>query len=138
MQASIDQIRDFLLNPGKLAIVGASTKENKAGFYVPKYLRSLGFETILVNPMVDEIQTTKTLKSLDDVAGFDLKGVIIYRKLPIAEKVALKAIDMDIPFIWLPDRIVSEKAEKLAEEKNLLYVQDDCPLRIGKRLKIAP
>jgi len=134
MLASLDQIRNFLLNPGKLAIVGASTKEGKAGFFVPKYLRSLGFETFLINPMIDKIQDIVTLKSLDEVSEFNLKGVIIYRKLPEAENVAIKAIEMGIPVIWLPDRIISEKAKKLAEKRNLLFVQNDCPLRRGRQL----
>ncbi len=134
MIASIDQIRDFLLKPGKLAVVGASTDKNKAGYYVPKYLRSIGFETLLINPMVEEIYGIKTHETLDAVIDDDLKGVIIYRKLPAAEKVALKAIELGIPFIWLPDKIISAKAEKLAEKNNLLFVHDDCALRRGRQL----
>lgn len=134
MTASIQQIHDFLSSPGKLAIVGASTNKDKAGYYVPKYLRSIGFDTSLINPMVEEIHGIKTHKTLDAVIDKDLKGVIIYRKLPFAEIVALKAIELKIPFIWLPDKIISAKAEKIAEDNNLLFVHDDCALRRGRQL----
>jgi predicted CoA-binding protein len=134
---SITVIEEFLKNPGRIIIVGASTKSEKAGYFVPKYLRQIGFETILVNPKVDEIAGIQTYKSLNDVNLDGVKGIIIYRKLPIAEEVALKAVNLKIPTIWLPDKITSEKAKHMAAKSGINFIQDDCALRRGKQLKIA-
>ncbi|MHA2032533.1 MAG: CoA-binding protein [Candidatus Kariarchaeaceae archaeon] len=134
---SIKDIEDFLRNPGIIVIVGASTKSEKAGFFVPKYLRKIGFDTILVNPKIDEIDGIRTFKSLDDINLNQIKGIIIYRKLPFAEDVAIKAINLGIPTIWLPDKITSEKAKNLASQNNIRFIQDDCPLRRGNQLKIT-
>jgi predicted CoA-binding protein len=131
--ATLDQIKDFLSKPGKVAIVGASTQKSKAGYFVPKYLQELGFQIIPINPNTDSFLGENTLSTIDDLKE-PVKGVIIYRRQEKAGKFALKAIEMDIPLIWLPDNITSQSAKDIAEEKGLTFVQDRCPLRDGRRL----
>ncbi|MCE7735997.1 MAG: hypothetical protein GPJ54_14035 [Candidatus Heimdallarchaeota archaeon] len=136
MNASIKDIELFLRTPGKIAILGASTNTEKAGYFVPKYLRKIGFDTLLINPIVDEIEGIPTYKSLDDLPIKELKGIIIYRRLPAAEEIALNAIDLGIPVIWLPLRITSVKAKAKANQMDIMFVEDNCPLDIGEKLKI--
>ncbi len=131
--ATLDQIKDFLSNPGKVAIVGASANTRKAGYFVPKYMQELGFQIIPVNPNTDSFLGENTLDTLDELKE-PVRGVIISRRQEKAEKFALKAVEMDIPLIWLPDNITSQNAKKSAEEKGLIFVQDRCPLRDGRRL----
>lgn len=133
MIASTDEIKTFLLNPGKIAIVGASTNSTKAGNFVPEYLQKIGFTIVPINPMFDELFGQKTLKNIDELTE-EVNGIVIYRKSEIAEEVALKAIEKKIPMIWLPLGITSIKANKAAFEAGLLFVQDKCPLREGKAL----
>ena len=133
MIASKDEIKSFLSSPGKIAIVGASTNSAKAGHFVPVYLQKIGFTIIPINPMVDELFGEKTLKSLDELTD-EVVGIVIYRKSEIAEQVALKAVDKKIPLIWLPEKIISEKAGKAASEAGLKFVQDKCPMKEGEAL----
>ncbi len=131
--ASKQEIIEFLSHPRKIAIVGASTKEHKAGYFVPQYLQKRGFTIVPINPKISMFLGEKSLDSLDE-APDDLDGVIIFRLSHSAEKVALKAVDKKIPMIWLPDRITSEKARQYAEENNIKFVQDRCALRDTKYL----
>lgn len=136
MNSSIKDIELFLRNPGKIAIVGASTNSGKAGYYVPKYLRKIGFETLLINPKIDQTDGISTYKSFEELKITELKGILIYRRLPAAEEIALKAIEIGVPVVWLPLGITSAKAQAKALEMGIMFVQDICPLEIGAKLKI--
>lgn len=127
--------KDFLLHPGKIAILGASTNPSKAGNFVPRYLQAHGFKIIPINPMTDEILGEKTIASLEELND-EVKAIIIYRNQEAAEELAIQSIDRGIPIVWLPDGITSEKAKQHAEEKNIIFVQDRCPKREGERLGI--
>lgn len=131
--ASKQEIIEFLSHPRKIAIVGASTKEHKAGYFVPQYLQKRGFTIVPVNPNISLFLGENAIESIED-APDDLDGVIIFRISQSAEKVAIKAVDMKIPLIWLPDRITSEKARQYAEERGIIFVQDRCALRDTKYL----
>ncbi len=133
MQASDQEIKSFLDSKGTVAVVGASSNEKKAGHFVPAFLKEIGFRIIPINPMVSELFGEKTLKDLEDLDE-EVNGIIIYRKQEIAENVALKAIDLGIPLIWLPENITSKKAEDAATEKGLLFVEDKCPMKEARTL----
>lgn len=131
MYATDQQLKTFFDSKGTIAVVGASTNPKKAGHFVPAFLKEIGFRIIPINPMADEIFGEKTLKSLDDLKE-NVQGILIYRKSEIAETVALKAVDMKIPLIWLPEHITSEKAAEAS--KDLLYVEDKCPMKEVRKL----
>ena len=135
MLASDEQLRSFLTNPGKIAIVGASTKTSKAGYYVPEFLQKRGFDPIPINPHADEVFGKKALNSLDDLKE-DVVGVIIYRVPLQAEKEDIKAVDKNIPFVWLPLGVTSEKAKEYANERGITYTHNRCPIPESRRLGI--
>ncbi len=128
MAATIEEIIEFLSKPRKIAVVGASNKKHKAGYYVPKFLLKRGWQIIPINPNLEELFNVKPLNSLSEL-NENVDGVIIYRRQDIVEPYALKAVEMNIPVIWLPDNITCNKAMKLAEEKGLIFIQDRCPKR---------
>ena len=131
--ATKQEIIEFLSQPRKIAIVGASTREHKAGYFVPQYLQKRGFSLVPINPHISTFLGEQSLNSIEE-APDDLDGVLIYRLSHSAEKVAIKAVDRKIPLIWLPDRVTSEKARQYAEEHGIKYIQDRCALRDTKYL----
>lgn len=130
-RSNLDIVIEFLQKPRTVGVIGASTKPHRAGHFVPKFLKSKGFEIIPINPNYTEVLGKNTLDSLADLSEreIDVDGVLIYRNEKFAEQFALDAISMRIPMIWLPDNVFSSKAEILAKEKGLHFVQDRCPLR---------
>lgn len=130
MEASMQEIREFLKSPKTLAIVGASTKEAKAGYYVPEFLMKRGWSIIPINPFAEEILGQKTVDDLDNLDQ-SVDGVIIYRNAEAAAKEAKKAVNKGIPWIWLPEGVKSEEAKEAAEE--LHYVEDKCPKALIQR-----
>jgi len=132
MEASIAEIKTFLSSPKTLAIVGASTKESKAGNYVPKFLQDRDFTIIPINPFADEILGEATIKDLDNL-DTEVDGVIIYRNSEAATAEVKKAVDRGIEWIWLPEGVTSEIGKKYAEHRK--FVQDKCPKALIEKWK---
>lgn len=111
-----------------IAVVGLSPKEIRASYGVAKYLQSIGYKIIPVNPGHPEILGEKSYPTLRDIP-VKIDVVDVFRRpehvLPIAEA----AIEIGAKAIWFQDGVVNEAAAKLAEEAGLLVVMDDCMLR---------
>lgn len=61
------KVRDVLKNSRKILVIGMSRNELKPSGYVPRYLRAAGYQVIPLNPLADEIDGTKSLKSLNEL-----------------------------------------------------------------------
>jgi len=44
-------VKQALLDSHRIAVLGASTKPHRAGFYVPEYMQTQGYEVYPVNPL---------------------------------------------------------------------------------------
>lgn len=126
MEASLDQIKDFLKEPRTFAIFGASTKSEKAGNYVPKFLMNRGHNIIPINPFVEEILNISTKKNLDELDQ-NVDAIIIYRNAEAALEVVKEAIKREVNWIWLPEGVISDDAKNIAIDAGKTYVQDKCP-----------
>ena len=111
-----------------IAVVGLSPKEMRPSYGVAKYLQSVGYKIIPVNPGHPEILGEKSYPTLRDIP-VKIDVVDVFRRpehvLPIAEV----AIEIGAKAIWFQDGVVNEAAAKLAEEAGLLVIMDDCMLR---------
>jgi uncharacterized protein len=117
-----------------IAVVGMSKNEGKAAHYVPKYLISLGYNVIPVNPTADEIQGRKSYPVVSNVPE-KIDIVDIFRPsedVPAVVKDALKKERIKV--IWMQEGIYSEEAERMAREKGVEVVYNRCMLAEHKRL----
>lgn len=98
-----------------IAVVGLSPKEIRPSYGVAKYLQSIGYKIIPVNPGHPEILGEKSYPTLRDIP-VKIDVVDVFRRpehvLPIAEA----AIEIGAKAIWFQDGVVNEAAAKLAEE----------------------
>ena len=111
-----------------IAVVGLSPNKARPSFGVAKYLQSVGYKIIPVNPGHPEILGEKSYPTLRDIP-FKVDVVDVFRRpehvLPIAEA----AIEIGAKAIWFQDGVINNEAAKLAEDVGLLVVMDDCILR---------
>jgi len=111
-----------------IAVVGLSPKETRPSFGVAKYLQSVGYKIVPVNPIHPKILGEKSYPTLHDIP-FEIDVVDVFRRpeyvLPIAEA----AIGIGAKAIWFQDFVINEEAAKLAEDAGLLVVMDDCMSR---------
>jgi predicted CoA-binding protein len=130
---SDDEIRKFYTLK-RIAVVGMSKNEDKAAHYVPKYLIDHGYNVIPVNPSATEILGRKSYASVSDI-HHEIDIVDIFRPSEDVLGIVEEALKKEgIKVIWMQKGIHSEKAEKIAEEKNVSVVYNRCMMAEHERL----
>ena len=122
-----------IFNMKTIAVVGLSPKEIRPSHGVARYLQSVGYKIVPVNPGHPEILGEKSYPTLRDIP-FEVEVVDVFRRpehvLPITEA----AIEIGAKAIWFQDGVINNEAAKLAEDTGLLVVMDDCMLRQHKAM----
>lgn len=117
-----------------LAVVGLSKDPAKAAHSVPRYLQHHGYKIYPVNPFGgEELLGEKVYAKTSDIEG-EVDLVVVFRPsaevLPVVEDALKRA---DLKAIWLQEGITSAEAERLAQERGLVFVQDKCMFKEHRR-----
>ena len=127
-----DEIRD-ILSLKHVAVIGMSKNDNKAAYYVPKYLSENGFDIIPVNPTTNEILGKKCYSTISDVDG-DIDIVDVFRPSELVLPFVEEAIKKNPKVIWLQEGIHNPEAEEMARKKGIKVVFNRCMLAEHRRL----
>ena len=117
-----------ILEMKTIAVVGLSPKPSRQSYIVAKYLQSVGYKIIPVNPGHDKILNEKVYKSLKDIPS-EVDVVDIFRRPEYVIPIAEDAIKIGAKAIWFQDLIINEEAAQKAEDAGLLVVMNDCMSR---------
>ncbi len=117
-----------ILEMKTIAVVGLSPKPSRQSYIVAKYLQSVGYKIIPVNPGHDKILNEKAYKSLKDIPA-EVDVVDIFRRPEYVIPIAEAAIEIGAKAIWFQDLIINEEAASKAEAAGLLVVMNDCMSR---------
>jgi len=128
-------IERILLSYGTITVVGASNDPRKAAHYVPAHMQSHGWRIIPVNPHEDHILGEPVYRHVSDVP--EPVGLVnVFRPSRYTPDVVREAVAAGAPAVWLQLGIASEESRRIAEEANLLYVEDRCLLVEQRRLAL--
>lgn len=122
-----DTIEKILKTAKNIAVVGFSSKQRKAGYYVPAYLQEQGYYIIPVNPFLDEALGQKAHPDLASVPQpVDL--VLIFRRSENVPPFVDEAIAIGADAVWMQLGISHQEAAAKARAAGLDVVQDACML----------
>ncbi len=116
-----------------IAVVGASNKPERAGHYIPRYLKSQGYKIVPVNPNYDEVLGEKCYPSLRDIP-FTVDIVEVFRRPEYCDDIARDAVAIGAKVLWLQLGISCAPARDIASDAGLTYVEDACMGPEHKRL----
>lgn len=136
-QPSRDETIRRVLALRTIAVVGCSPKPERAGHYVPAYLKEQGYRVVPVNPGHAEILGETCYKSLSDIP-FPVDVVEVFRRSEDVPPVVDEAIKIKAKAVWLQSGIAHPEAEKAAREAGLLVVSDECMLVRRRELGEGP
>jgi predicted CoA-binding protein len=140
MNADVEQdvqlMRHILETSETIAVVGASTHEDKDAHSVPAYLKEQGYQVIPVNPNHDAIWGEKSYGSLRDIP-VPVDVVEIFRPGEEAGPIVEEAIEIGAKTVWMQVGIRNEAAAARAREAGLNVVMDAC-MRVAHRLLFGP
>ena len=118
-------IEHILVNSKTIAVVGLSSNSRRAGYYVPAYLKELGYRIIPVNPNLHKALGEKAYPDLNAVPEpVDL--VLIFRRPDKVSAVVDKAIEVGANAVWMQLGIINLPASDRAKKAGLNVVMDAC------------
>jgi len=116
---------EALLAMKRVAVVGASNDESRAGNYVPAFLMEHGYEITPVNPNTPTALGQLCYPSLAEAPG-PLELVLVFRRPEYCAQVVREAVAAGARGVWLQAGIRSEQAREIAREAGIWYIEDRC------------
>jgi len=120
-------IKEILETYKNIAVVGLSSQTWRPSYSVSRYMQTVGYRIIPVNPNETEVLGEKAYASLDDVPG-PIEIVDIFRRPEFVPDVVEASIRRKARVIWMQLGIVNEAAAARARAAGLEVVMDRCIL----------
>ncbi len=129
-----EQLKEIFDSVETIAIVGCSDRPDRASYAISRYLDSVGYEVIPVNPNHSECAGKNCypdLHAIPDDIRIDI--VVIFRNPRFTADMVRMAIERaertgERPVIWTQIGVSSPEAERLAKEAGLTYVKNRCSM----------
>lgn len=122
-----EAIEHILATTRTIAVVGFSSREERAGYYVPAYLQANGYRIMPVNPYLSRALGEKAYPDLLSVPEpVDL--VLLFRRSEAVPPFVGQAIQIGAKVVWMQLGIVNEAAAAVARAAGLEVVMDACML----------
>lgn len=122
-----DIIKKILREAQTIAVVGFSSRESRAGYYVPAYLQKQGYRIIPVNPSLQAGLGERAYRSLSDIPEpVDL--VLLFQRSENVPPFVDEAIEIGAPAVWMQLGIAHAGAAEKARAAGMDVVQDACML----------
>jgi hypothetical protein len=108
-----------------IAVVGMSSNELRASFFVGYYLQRHGYDVIPVNPRETEIIGEKCYPSLLDVPRH-VDIVDVFRAPGALPDIARDAVTIKAGSMWCQYGVINDEGNRIAEDGGLTVIVDRC------------
>ncbi len=121
-------IESYVCKPSRIAVAGASSKQDRAVYGVMEYLAGKGFKIFPVNPSCvgEKIHGLDCMASITDIKGdFDVVALFISpsKQQPVLED--LEKLGRK-PIVWMQPGAENDDAENLLKGKGFEVVKGAC------------
>jgi predicted CoA-binding protein len=129
-------IDEMLRKAQTIAVVGLSDKPWRASHNIARYLVTQGYHVFPVNPKLTEVLGLKCYPDLDSAQaaaketypdGLDL--VDVFRASEKVPPIVEDVIRLRIPYLWLQEDVINDKAIARARSAGVKGVQNVCIFR---------
>lgn len=115
-----------VLNTAKtIAVVGLSSNELRASYFVGYYLKRHGYRVIPVNPRETEILGEKSYPTLLDVP-VPVDVVNVFRTPDALPAIARETAEISAASLWCQFGVVNEEGFRIAEAAGAAVIADRC------------
>ena len=126
---SEDELRALLRAARTIAVVGLSPKPIRPSHSVSRFLKSVGYRIVPINPGHEDILGEKSYPTLTDAAREHAIDIVdIFRRSELAGPIVDEAIALAPPpkLIWLQQGVVDAAAAQRAAAAGIPFVMDQC------------
>ena len=124
---NVTETKDILTKYKNIALVGASKDLSKTSTIVMKYLQNYGYKVYPVNPKIigQVILGERVYGKVSEIDGL-VDIVNVFRPSDEAVEIVIDAIKINAKVLWLQLNIKNSEAKKIANENNIIYIEDKC------------
>ena len=108
-----------------IAVVGLSSNELRASYFVGYYLKRHGYRVIPVNPRETEILGEPCFPTLRDIPE-PVDVVNVFRAPDAVPGIAREAVEIGASALWCQFGVISPEGMQIAEDGGLTVVADRC------------
>ena len=114
-----------------IAIVGASSNEERDSYKVMKFLIDYGYEVFPVNPNESnkKILNQKCYSNLNDIKQ-KIDMVDIFRSSKYVFNIAKEAVSINADILWMQEGVIDDRAADFAKKEGLIVIMNKCPKKI--------
>lgn len=120
-----DTIQRILYNAKTIAVVGLSSNQLRASYFVGFYLKRHGYRVIPVNPKEKEILGETSYPSLKDIPEH-IDVVNVFRAPAAVPAIAEEAASIGAGSMWCQFTVISPEGAAIAERGGVSVVMDRC------------
>lgn len=132
-----DVLREIYSTARTIAVVGASSREDRPAHTVPRYLQRQGYRIVPVRPGRAEILGEASHPRLRDVPG-PIDVVQVFRRPDRAAGIAREAAEAGASVLWFQPGTESEEGIRIAAEHGMTVVWDRCMKVTHRELGLGP
>jgi len=118
-------IQRVLHSARTIAIVGLSTNELRASYFVGYYLKRHGYRIIPVNPRETEILDEKCYASVTDIPE-PVDIVNVFRAPAALPQIARDTVAIGAGALWCQFGVINEEGARIAEDGGVTVIMDRC------------
>ena len=120
--------KEILERYKRIAVVGLSSNTWRASYGVSRFMQTVGYQVIPVNPNETEVLGQKAYATLDEVPG-TLEIVNIFRRSEFVPEIVDAAIRRGAKVVWMQEGVIHEEAAQRARAAGMEVVMDRCILK---------
>lgn len=131
MVYSKKDLKNILENVSTIALIGASSNQDRDSFKVMKYLVEKGYKVFPVNPneIKNKILNIECFPNLSSIPK-KIDMVDIFRSKEFVMEITQDAIKADVKVIWTQEGVIDKNSQDLAKKAGIIFVMDECPKKI--------
>jgi predicted CoA-binding protein len=133
---SDDEIREILVQPMTIAVVGFSPDPTRDSHKVARALQTMGHRVIPVNPNARAILGLRCYASLRHIDQ-KVDMIDVFRRPERVPAIVDDAIAIAAAILWLQLGVIHEEAAARARDAGITVVMDRCPAVEYRRLVSA-
>ena len=108
-----------------IAMVGASSNQERDSYHIFGRLLKVGYHVIPVNPRETVVLGQKAYSTLEEIPE-KIDIVDVFRKAEETPAIAESAVKIGAKALWLQQGIANDEAARIATEGGLTIVMDKC------------
>ena len=114
-----------------IAIVGASSNQERDSYKVMEFLINSGYKVFPVNPNETNkmILNQKCYSNLNDIQE-KIDMVDVFRSSKYVFDIAKEAVSINASILWTQEGVIDDNAADFAKKEGLIVIMNECPKKI--------